>query len=127
MKSSEDIEAYLMRLGLPYEAIADAMWSIKVAERETLVVSLAGPLVVFRIKVMQVPGTRREEFFRTLLELNTTDLVHGAFGLEGDAVVIVAALALETLDYQEFQGTVDDIGLSIGKLYPQLARFREAA
>jgi len=54
-------------------------------------------------------------------------MVHGAFGLEKDAVVVVAALALEDLDYSEFQTTVDDITLAVSKLYPVLSKFKEAA
>ena len=45
-------------------------------------------MVVFRVKVMELPQTGREELYRTLLELNTTEMVHGAFGIEGETVVI---------------------------------------
>ena len=52
-------------------------------------------MLAFRLKVMDLPRTGEEELYRTLLSLNTTEMVHGAFGLEGDAVVIVHALELE--------------------------------
>lgn len=127
MKGREDIESYLLRLDTPYEAIGEQMWNLHMQEDQNLVVSLAGPLVVFRLKVMDAPSTNREVFFETLLHLNTTELVHGAFGLENGSVVIVAALALENLDFNEFQSSVDDIAISVGKLYPTLSRFRDAA
>lgn len=127
MKGPEDIEAYLLRTGTPFEALAPEMWNLHVQENQNLVVSVAGPLVVFRLKVMEVPNTQRESFYETLLTLNTTELVHGAFGLESGAVVIVCTLAIENLDFNEFQATVDDISLSVAKLYPLLSKFRAAS
>ena len=47
-----------------------------------MVITLAGPVVVFRVKVMDLPAHSREELYRTLLELNTTEMMHGAFGIE---------------------------------------------
>jgi hypothetical protein len=89
-----------------------------------LVVSIAGPVVAFRLKVMDVPppGSGREELFRKLLSLNTTDMVHGAYGLEGDAVVVVHALELENLDLNEFQAVIDDMSMAHAKHQDQLAR-----
>ena len=55
MKGQEDIESYLLKIGLPFEPIAPGMWNIK-AEHENLVVSIAGPVVVFRTKVMDLPA-----------------------------------------------------------------------
>ncbi|MES1207368.1 MAG: hypothetical protein ABUS79_15630, partial [Pseudomonadota bacterium] len=60
---------------------------------------------------------------RELLSLNTSAMVHGAFGLEGDAVVIAHALELENLDLNEFQAVIDDISMAIAKQYPILARW----
>jgi len=127
MRGNDDIESYLLKLDLAYESIADGMWQLQVDQHENLVVSLAGPLLVFRLKVMETPSQAKEAFFRRLLELNTTEMVHGAFALEGDNVVIVAALALENLDFNEFQSTVDDISLAVSKIYPELSKFRTAA
>ena len=126
MKGSEDIEAYLMRLDTPFESLGPDMWNLQIQEDQNLVISAAGPVVVFRLKMMDVPPTGRETFYETLLTLNTTELVHGAFGLEAGSVVIVCTLVLENLDFNEFQATVDDISLSVGKLFPLLSRFRSS-
>jgi hypothetical protein len=50
-------------------------------------------------------------------------MVHGAFGLEGDTVVMVHALELENLDLNEFQAVVDDMSMAVSKHHPALARF----
>jgi hypothetical protein len=127
MKSREDIESYLMKAGLPYEQLQPEMWNVKPEGNENLLISIAGPVVVFRIKVMDLPAGGREKLYETLLRLNTTDMVHGAFGIEGSAVVIIHALQLENLDFNEFQAVIDDVSMAISKHYPVLSKFRVAA
>ena len=123
MKTAEDIESYLLKVGLPYEQMKPGIWVLKVEHCDNFVVSMAGPVVVFRVKVMDLPRADREPLYRTLLALNTGDMVHGAFGLEGDAVVIVHALDLENLDFNEFQAVIDDVTLAIARHYPVLSRW----
>lgn len=123
MKTAEDIESYLLKVGLPYEQMKPGIWVLKVEHCDNFVVSMAGPVVVFRVKVMDLPRVDREPLYRTLLALNTGDMVHGAFGLEGDAVVIVHALDLENLDFNEFQAVIDDVTLAIARHYPVLSRW----
>lgn len=125
MKSAEDVESYLLRMGMAHDTVKPGIWLLK-TDSGPLAVSIAGPVVAFRMKVMDVPASRREELYRMLLGLNTTDLVHGAFGLEGDAVVLVHALELENLDFNEFQAVVDDMSMAAAKQQPTLAPFREA-
>jgi len=123
MKSAEDIESYLLQMGITYEAMKPGIWVIQIDGQSRLAVSIAGPVVAFRLKVMDLPAQGREELYRALLELNTTEMVHGAFGLEGDAVVIVDALQLENLDFNEFQAVVDEMSMAIAKHHSNLARY----
>jgi Tir chaperone family protein CesT len=127
MKSREDIESYLMKAGLPNEQLGPELWNLKPEGNENLLISIAGPVVVFRIKVMDLPPPPRERLYETLLKLNTTEMVHGAFGIEANAVVITDALQLENLDFNEFQAVIDDITMAISKHYPVLSKFRVAA
>jgi hypothetical protein len=126
MKSAEDIESYLLRMGIAHETIKPGIWLVKL-DGSDLVVSIAGPVVAFRLKVMELPRTGREELYRTLLGLNTTEMVHGAFGLEGDTLVVVHALELENLDLNEFQAVVDDMSMAVAKHHPTLSRFHAPA
>jgi hypothetical protein len=123
MKTAEDIESYLLRVGLPYEQVKPGIWVLKLEHCDNFVISMAGPVVVFRVKVMDLPVKDRETLYRTLLALNTGEMVHGAFGLEGDAVVIVHALDLENLDFNEFQAVIDDVSMAISRHYPVLSRW----
>lgn len=126
MKGPADVESYLLKSGLAFEPIAAEMWNVK-AEHENLVVSIAGPLVVFRVKVMDLPAQNREALYEALLRLNTTELVHGAFGIESQSIVIGHALLLENMDFNEFQAVIDDITMAVTKHYPTLSKFRSAA
>lgn len=124
MRSAEDIENYLIKMETPFEAIGEDLWRVK-GFGPDLVVSIANPVVVFRMKVLdleKVPKTHREELFQTLLELNSEEMLHGAYGVEGNSVVATAALQLENLDFNEFQAAIDDIGIAVSNHYPKLSK-----
>lgn len=124
-KGNEDIQSYLMKMDLVYEEPREGTWLVKGLDGvDNILITLAGPVLVFRVKIMDVPLQHREELFRTLLELNATEMMHGAYGVEGDAVVISDALQLENLDYNEFAATVDDITLAVASHHNRLARYR---
>jgi hypothetical protein len=128
MKTAADIQSYLLRLEVPAEEPREGTWLLRGLDGiDNFVITLAGPVVVFRVKVMEVPRHHREDLFRTLLELNASEMMHGAYGIEGDNVVISDALQLENLDYNEFAATVDDIALAVASHVGRLAKFREAA
>ena len=90
MKTNGDIQAYLLNMELTFEEPREGTWVVSPHRRRTnLVITLAGPVIVFRVKIMEIPRHNREELFRVLLELNASEMMHGAYGVEGDAVVIL--------------------------------------
>jgi len=128
MKTAADIQSYLLKMELPYDEPREGTWVVRGLDGiDNIVVTLAGPVLVFRVKVMDIPRHQKEELFRTLLELNATEMMHGAYGIEGDAVIISDALQIENLDYNEFAATVDDITLAVASHHGRLAKYREAA
>ena len=127
MKTRDDIESYLLKMGVVHEDLGGDIWRLRDGGLENLMISLAGPIVVFRLKIMDVPSKQRETLFEILLRLNTTDLFHCAFGIEGNAVVLAGALPLENMDFNEFQAVIDEIGMAVTKQYPLLSKFRTAA
>jgi len=52
-------------------------------------------------------------------------MIRGAYGLEGEKVVIIDTMEYETLDYVEFRATLDAISLSLTQHYPILSVYRE--
>jgi hypothetical protein len=128
MKTADDIESYLIKTETSYDVVGDQIWLVKDGGPD-LVLSITGPVVVFRIKLLdeaQIAAGKQEALFRHLLRLNATEMLHGSYGLEEGAVVMTAALQLENLDYNEFQATIEDMLLAAAKHYPALNRYATA-
>ena len=126
MSANAKIEGYMINLGLTFEEIDENSWIINDAENglEQVAVIGADPLLIIRVNVMDTPSKRREEFYQKLLTLNASDLVHGAYALEGEKVMLIASLILDTLDLEEFQATLDAIGLALAQHYEVLSEYR---
>jgi hypothetical protein len=133
MVTREDIEAFLDRLsgeGATYEEVEPGLWVIKPggALDFDVVVTHNPPVVLLRVKVMPLPTDTGDAaaLNRRLLELNATDLLHGAYGIDGDAVVLTEALELAHLDFEEFLASYESMTLALTGHLRELAAFREA-
>ena len=122
MATQDNIEHYLIQMEYPFESIESHMWVIR--NTANIVVTYEPPLVIFRMKLMEIPKARREEFFKLLLELNATNMIHGAYGIEGDNIVLIDTLQSEHLDFNEFQASLDALLLSGTQDYQKLNAFR---
>jgi hypothetical protein len=127
MISREDLESFLIRTEMDNREIGESMWLVDpVVDAEedhpAVVVSLSPPLVIFRASIGMVPegDHARLELYQKLLELNASDLVHGAYGLEGDEVILVDALELQDLDYSEFLASLESLSLAVTSHVQQL-------
>ena len=130
MVTREDIQSWLDRLdggSLEVREMASGMWLAKTPEGAEVVVHYAPPVVILRVRVMELPASepRRSELFRQLLELNARELVHGSYGLEGEHIVLTDTLELENLDYNEFEASFDSITLALATHLGALAPYRE--
>jgi hypothetical protein len=130
MIAVDDLQGWIDRLGggmLEVEHPAEALWVVRTGEGTQVVVSLLPPVVVLRIRVMEVPrdAGRRAGLFQRLLELNTGDLLHGAYGLEDGHVVLTDTLDLESLDYRALESSFDAMTLALATHSGVLAPYRE--
>jgi hypothetical protein len=123
----DKIESYLVKLSLTFQETPPNSWLVRDATKglENLLVILAEPLVILRINVMQVPAAGREKLFEELLRLNATDLAHGAYAVEGNTVIIVDTLEAHTMDLEEFEASLDAIGLALAQHYRTLSKYRD--
>ena len=121
------IEQYLIDLKYNYQEVKPNFWLLDDIEHDLqgMAIMYVEPLVIIQVQVMDAPKQKREEFFVKLLELNTSDMIHGAYGLEGDKVVIIDSLQYDTLDHDEFRATLDAISLALTQHYPILSVYRE--
>ena len=130
MVTKEDIESFLDRIDSGTANVGEVKpgtWVVKTVAGAEVVVHYAPPVVILRVTVMTLPAAtpRRSELLRELLELNARDLVHGAYGLEGDKVVLTDTLELENLDFNEFEASFDSITLALAQHLGALAPYRE--
>ena len=128
MDAQSKVESFLINLDITFEQIEGSGWVVNDEEKglESVAIIAAEPLVVFRVNVMDVPDDNREEFYKTLLELNAAELVHGAYAIENDEVLLVDSLEYGTMDIEEFQASLDAIGLALAQHYEILSSYRKS-
>ncbi|MDH4131398.1 MAG: YbjN domain-containing protein [Gemmatimonadota bacterium] len=130
MRGKEDIEGFLERLDSGTAEVREAepgIWLVRTTSGAEVIVHYAPPVVILRVTVMPLPAdmTRQARLCRDLLGYNARDLVHGAYGLEGERVVLVDTLELENLDFNEFEASFDSLTLALATHLGALAPYRE--
>ena len=133
MVTREDVEGFLDRLsvdGASYAEIQPGMWIVRPGGEidADVVVHFSPPVLLLRLKVMDLPSDERAmgTLARRLLQLNASELVHGSYGIEGDAVVLTEAMELSHLDYEEFLAAYESMTLALASHLRELAPYREA-
>ena len=133
MVSRENIENFLDRLsaeGATYREVENGIWVIRPAGafEFDVVCHYNPPVVVLRVNVMDLPedDISCNGLARRLLQLNASDLVHGSYGIEQDAVVLTEALELSHLDFDEFLAAYESMTLSLASHLRELSTYREA-
>lgn len=122
----EKLESFFINLQLSYEEVSENMWLISDDESNLgyVVVYAEEELVTLRAKVMQIPSENREACFEELLRLNA-EMVHGAYAIEEESVILIDSLVAPTMDLEEFQASLDSTGLALAQHYPRLAKYRD--
>jgi hypothetical protein len=129
MISSDKIESYLVKLSLTFQQAAAGTWVVRDADKglENLLIMLSEPLVVLRLNVMELPTGSKEKLYEELLRLNASDMVHGAYAVDGKQIIIVDTLEADTMDITEFEASIDAIGLAVAQHYRVLSKYRVKA
>lgn len=130
MVTREDVVNFLNRMELDFEEVSEGMW-LAYPDQEhggtPLVISHSPPLLVFRLKVLDVPrdGDKCNQLYKRLLQANASEMVHAAYGLEEEDVILTDSLQLENLDFNEFQATVDSFQMAMATQMEALTPFRD--
>ncbi len=115
MVTREDLESFFIRMDLEYEEVDKGMYLVR-GRNSSLptVVHHTDQLLLIRMKVMDLPEKACDALalYRTLLELNATDIVHGAYGIEDKELILSDTLELETLDFLELQASMESMELA---------------
>jgi len=110
MVTRDDLESYLIRMDLDWNEVDEGMFLVQ-GSSGAVVVHLSDPVLLVRLKVMDLPNGESDlsELYRALLELNATDIVHGAYGIEDGELILTDTLELQTLDFEELQASVESL------------------
>lgn len=134
MVTKEDLESFLDRLsseGASYFEAGENTWIVQPGGALDLdvVVHYNPPVIVLRMKVMNVPqkNGKGADLNRRLLELNATDLVHGSYGISDGSIVLTEALEISHLDFEEFLASYESMTLALATHLRELTSYREDA
>ena len=123
IQSNQDLEGYLSRLERRYERAEDGTYLVSMgADRPLLALRLAAPVLVAQVAIGPAPAddATGAPLFRKLLVLNATALMHAAYGIEGDSIVLSAALELRNLDLNELEAVLADLDMALANQVPTL-------
>jgi hypothetical protein len=134
MVTREDIESFLIRAGADAQEIEENIWLVlpdppgeegkesNESDEPGIVINFAPPVVVFRALIRKTPDDEQAQLglYRRLLELNATDLVHGAYGLEDGEIVLGDTRELENLDFSEFRASLESLAMALTSHYSEL-------
>ncbi len=115
MVTREDLESYLIRMDADFDEVDEGMFLIRTDNGgPSIVVHHSDPLLLVRLKVMDLPkesdGLAR--LYETLLRLNATDVIHGAYGIEEDQLILSDTLQLGTLDFEELRASLESVQMA---------------
>ena len=127
MSGLNKVEDYLISLGVSYEELTAGTWAVEDPGKGLagIGISYSDPIIVITARAMKIPSKNREALFAELLKLNYTGLLHGAYALNGDDVVLIDTLEYETMDKEEFEASLDAIGFALSEHFPALSRYMD--
>ncbi|MBI4701418.1 MAG: hypothetical protein HY744_09700 [Deltaproteobacteria bacterium] len=114
-RTAEDIETLLYRLGRPFERTGQTFVVSSGADRPPIALHVADPVLLARVAIGPLPADEKRQLalLRQMLVYNATDLVHAAYGIDGEQMVLAAGLALENIDENEIDAALSDIDLAL--------------
>jgi len=125
IRTSDDLEAQLGRLGRRYERTPDGTFIVSLGPNQPpAALLLVPPVLVIQVAIGEAPKdvSAAAPVYKKLLELNASALLHAAFGLENDQIVLAAALELDSLDLNELEAVLADIDVALGEHVPMLRK-----
>lgn len=125
MVTREDLEGYLVRLDADFEEVDDGMFLVRTENGGApIVVHHSDPVLVVRMKVMDLPtdSDGLGDLYETLLRLNATDVIHGAYGIEEGELILSDTLQLGNLDFEELRASLESVQLAASS---HLSRIRD--
>lgn len=125
MIDNEAIEGYLIRMDRTFEQIGEGMWRVHDQQEGVpdLILKHSDPILVVRMKVMELPESGREGLYRRLLELNAHGIAFGAYAVDDGAIFLVDSLRADGLDRAGLQASIESLVMAVNEHYRELQPF----
>ena len=127
MINRDDLQSYLIRMDADFEEVDDGMFLVHTDnEGAPIVVHHSDPLLLVRMKVMDLPDDSGglANLYETLLKLNASDVVHGAYGIEEGELILSDTLQMSHLDFEELRASLESVQMAASA---HVSRIRELA
>jgi hypothetical protein len=124
----DQVRDYVLELGLAIESEIPEEEILIVNDEERaishLVIDCEDTILVLEQLIVQLPSAVDSSVYKRLLQINRT-LIFGAFVLneEGNTLVYRNTLALENLDLNELEGTLNALTLALAENGEELLTF----
>ena len=124
----EQVKEFVLELGLgiDQEIPEDEIVIVNDQERgiQNLVIDCEDNVLVLEQLIMESGHIAKPEIFKRILQMNR-ELVYGAFVLneEGDTLIYRNTLALENLDLNELESTINALSLGLAENGAELLEF----
>jgi hypothetical protein len=124
IRTNEDLEGFLTKLERKFERAADGTYIVSMgAGRPLVAIRVATPVLVLEVVIGDVPSAPTERMlvlYRRLLEFNADQLLHAAYGIQGQQIMLSAALELVSVDPNEIEAVLADLDMALAEQVPQL-------
>lgn len=122
MRKPEDIESFLIDSGYQFEPLPDQMWRVsdEADDLDNILVFITETVVNFQVGLFTLPENPSTALLHRMLELNASSLIHGAFAIDKDKVILIGALELDNLDRNELQAMVESMAMAIREHHEEL-------
>jgi hypothetical protein len=128
--NNEDLEALLRRLNKTFALAEQGIYLVPVgAGQPPAALSIQPPVLVLQVQVGQLPRGNADKlvtFLKRLLQINADGLLHAAFALDSDTIVLTSALEIESLDANELEAVLAEMDVALSQHVPELKQLSKS-
>jgi hypothetical protein len=127
-RNVDDVETFLLRLNRYFERDANTFMLSSGLAGPPIVIRVDEPILVLRVDIGRLPEDRDRQnaVMRELLTYNATDLVHAAYALQDDEIVLTSGQPLENLDLNELAAVLSDVDIALARHVKSLRQLATA-
>lgn len=116
-RNVDDVETFLLRLNRYFERDGNTFMLSSGPDGPPIVIRVDEPILVLRVDIGKLPENRDQQnaVMRQLLKYNAADLVHAAYALQGDEIVLTSGQPLENMDLNELAAVLSDVDIALAQ------------